>query len=99
MIRHLYWVAGAAVVLSVPLVPDDAKISISLDPVVTRKSEKPYDVIVSSCSLRGESINAQGLQVCEYHCAAGDKQTIYKTSRANVICQNSIQEQLKQTKR
>lgn len=99
MSRNLYWIAGAAIVLSVPIVPDSMKISVSMDPPRNRKPEKPYSVVSAACTLKSETISDQGLQVCEYRCNDDNHQIIYKTSRPNVVCQNTINEQLKQTKR
>ena len=94
------WVIVAAVVVSVPLVPDKDKYVIRItEPAAKQKNKRQYEVITASCKLQDYYTTSQGLKVCEYRCDSPNKQSIYKTSRPEVVCQDTITEKIQQQKK
>lgn len=102
MLRNstIAWTVAAVVVVSVPLVPDKDKYTIQIsEPASKQKSKRQFDTINATCKLQDYYTTNQGLKVCEYKCNTPSKQSVYKTSRPEIICQDTINEKVMQQRR
>ena len=95
--NHLLLGVAAVVTVVAPLVPKNLYININSEPTHTTSKTK---LVNSQCDLSYTSITENGMQVCEYHCRAGNKATIYKTFRSNAVsCPDTTTEKVQQSKK
>jgi len=92
--------AAAAVAIVAPLIPDKININFNVPITVGARAEKPYEIINTSCILTDRFVDDRGHQVCEYTCTEGDYRKVHKmTFNTGAMCQSSIRENVKKTKR
>jgi hypothetical protein len=93
-LNKLFLGTATVVTLISPLVPKNIYINLNREKVESQK------LISSQCDLSYTSVTENGMQVCEYHCRAGNKATIYKTFRSNAVsCPDTTTERVQQSKK
>jgi hypothetical protein len=91
---------AAVVTVITPLIPDQININLNVPVTIAGRSEKPYEVITTTCNLSGRSNDQSGRQVCEYTCTDGDHKKIHKvTYNTGAMCHSNISERVKKTQR
>lgn len=90
---------GMATVTTVlaPLVPKNININVNMESTV--KKDYSTQLVKTQCDLAYKTITETGMQVCEYHCRANGRTTIFKTFRNNAaVCEQTIDERVAQSK-
>jgi hypothetical protein len=91
---------AAVVTVVAPLVPDKININFNIPVTVAGKPDKPYEIVTTTCHLSDRFRDDRGHQVCEYTCTEGDNKKVHKvTYNSGAMCQSSISERVKKTKR